>query len=159
MSTGCNILVGTAGAVAANPDADLIRVCHQFAEKELDDWYRYVVDATIAPGTEDEDTPPDWAGLHWIEATPATTPEGWQAKALAFSAWHRDSYDNAPEDQDSQTALLAGLLRDMVAPARNAIVTRLAAKYGPLPTGYTAEGIWLGAAVAYEPTQTGRAGA
>jgi hypothetical protein len=37
--------------------------------------------------------------------------------------------------QDTGTPLVAALLRDMVAPARNAILGRLQKKYGPLPDG------------------------
>ena len=39
--------------------------------------------------------------------------------------------------------LLAGLLRDMVAPARAEILARCAADYGPLPKGYTADARWI----------------
>jgi hypothetical protein len=48
------------------------------------------------------------------------------------------------EDDARDTTFLAALLRDIVAPARNAIVAGCTAKYGPLPTQYTAEGIWIG---------------
>ena len=124
------------------PDAELIRTCHQFAETELTNWYRYcTLPADVADA---QDPKPDWSSLHWITATPATTPEGWRAKALAYSAWHHEPYDDLPEDRDTASPLLAALLRDMVAPVRNAIVARLAEQYGPLPEGYTAEGIWVG---------------
>ena len=131
-------------AKLSDPDAELIRICRQFAERELTNWYRYVT----APEdlADKQDPPPDWGSLHWIVATPATTPEGWRAKALAYAAWHRDAYDDPPEDRDNASPLLAALLRDMVAPARNAMVARLAEKHGPLPDRYTAEGIWLGSA-------------
>jgi len=81
MATGVAV---SAGAVPASPDAELFRVCQQFAEVELASWYRYVV----APDdlADVQDAPPDWDTLHWIERTPATTPEGWCAKALALSA-------------------------------------------------------------------------
>jgi hypothetical protein len=32
----------------------------------------------------------------------------------------------------------------MVAPARNAIIARCRAKYGPLPNSYSPEGVWVG---------------
>ena len=137
------------GAAAAaptvpNPDADLIRVCQQFAEGEFTSWYCYVM---ASPELADEmDTSPDWAVLHWIEETPATTPEGWQAKALAYVAWDRESYDNPPDSRDGHTALLASLLRDIASPARAAIIARLVKQYGPLPEGYTADGMWIGRA-------------
>lgn len=123
---------------APGDDAELIRVCQDFAEREFDEFYRYVV-------TEDEDDgpPPDWATYHWIIATPATTPAGWHAKALAYAAWDRDSYDDTEPDL-SCSSFLTSLLRDMVAPARDAIIAGLATKYGPLPPQYTANGMWIG---------------
>ena len=124
----------------SNPDEELIRVCHRFAESQLEDWYRYVVEVD----TDEDDAPVPWDAYHRIVGTQATTPAGWHAKALAFTAWSRDSYDDHEDDRDTHTTFLAALLRDMVAPARNAIVARCTAKYGPLPTQYTAEGIWIG---------------
>jgi hypothetical protein len=44
-------------------------------------------------------------------------------------------YDDPEDDRDGVTPIIAALLRDMVAPARNAILTRLQAKYGPLFKG------------------------
>ncbi len=133
----------TASAVAAtSPDAELIQVCQQFAEREFSSWYRYVV--ALPKMADALDTAPDWAALRQIEATPARTPAGHQAKALALTAWHRGVYDDHPDDHDGHTALLASLLRDMVAPARVAIIARLAKRYGPLPEGYTADGVWVG---------------
>jgi hypothetical protein len=122
----------------ATSDAELIRVCQDFAEREFDEFYRYVV-------TEDEDDgpPPDWATYHWIIATPATTPAGWHAKALAYAAWDRDSYDDTEPDL-SCSSFLTSLLRDMVAPARDAIIAGLAAKYDPLPPHYTANAMFIG---------------
>ncbi len=143
MATGVAV---SARAVPASPDAELIRACQQFAEAELASWYRYVV----APDdlADVQDVPPDWDTLHWIERTPATTPEGWCAKALALSAWHRDVFDDPEDDRDGHTPLLASLVRDMVAPTRAVIIARLVEQYGPLPEGYTADGMWLGRAVA-----------
>ena len=144
------LLVTTAAATgpahaapgAAGADAELIRTCHQFTETELGRWYRYVVaPAHLADDLDDQ--APDWDTLHWIIATPATTHEGWHAKALALSAWDREAYWN-DDDRGTHTELLSSLLRDMVAPARDAIVARLAAQYGPLPDTYTPEGMWLG---------------
>jgi hypothetical protein len=123
-------------------DAELVRLCHQFAENELGKWYRYVV--APEPECDNQDEDPDWTGYHRIVATAATTPEGWHAKALAFTAWDRDAYNDHDDDRTPAGTFLAALLRDMVAPARNAIVARLAAKYGPLPLSYTAEGVWIG---------------
>jgi hypothetical protein len=130
----------------AGDDAELISICHRFAEQELDDWYRYVT--APAETADDLDDNTDWDILQWITATPATTSQGWHAKALAYTAWHHEAYDDEPMNRDSQSPLLAALLRDMVAPVRNAIVARLAAKYGPLPDGYTPGGSWLGRASA-----------
>ena len=124
----------------SNPDEELIRVCHRFAEIQLEDWYRYVVEVD----TDEDDLPVPWDDYHRIVGTQATTPAGWHAKALAFTAWSRESYDDHEDDRDTHTTFLAALLRDMVAPARNAIVARCTAKYGPLPPQYTAEGIWIG---------------
>ena len=128
-------------AAQGNADAELIRVCQRFAEGELESWYRYI----IAPEDlcDAQDQPPDWKSLHWIISTPATTPEGWHAKALAYAAWDRDAYDDN-EDRDTTTLLLASLLRDMVAPARRAILTRLQAELGPLPRGYDADWRFIG---------------
>ena len=80
-----------------------------------------------------------------------------RAKALAYTAWHRDAYDDCVDDQDGQSTLLASLLRDLAAPARAVIIARLFEKYGPLPMGYTRDGVWLGAEAAYGPdcVQTG----
>jgi len=141
MATGVAV---SAGAVPASPDAEMIRACQQFAEAELASWYRYVV----APDdlADVQDAPPDWDTLHWIERTPATTPEGWCAKALALSAWHRDVFDDPEDDRDGHTPLLASLVRDMVAPTRAVIIARLVEQYGPLPESYTADGMWLGRA-------------
>jgi hypothetical protein len=133
-----------ASAVATGDDAELIRLCHQFAESEIDDWYRYVVADDDEAEEIEKDQTVDWGTYHRIIATPAVTPEGWHAKALAFTAWDRDSYDDHKDERDPSTTFLASLLRDMVAPARNAIIARCAAKYGPLPPSYTPEGIWLG---------------
>jgi hypothetical protein len=134
-------LAGATNAATPDPDADLVRVCHRFAEAEYRNWYRYVT----ADGTEDDlDHDPDWTMLHQIEATPAMTPDGWRAKALALAAWSTDMYDDPPDDRDGGTTLLASLLRDMAAPARNAILTRCAAEFGPLPDSYDADWRWKG---------------
>lgn len=140
--------IGTAiAAHAAHLDAELIRVCRQFAEAELTGWYRYVIapndvaDEQAAAGTWVNDR----ATWDWIAATPATTPEGWQAKALAFAVWERDAFDDPADDRCHTSTGLASLLRDMVAPARAAIIARLTALYGPLPDGYTVDGMWMGA--------------
>jgi hypothetical protein len=127
----------------APPDADaeLIRICHEFAEGQLADWYRYIVASDDEADELDE--PLDWTRYDHIIATPATTPEGWHAKALAFTAWDRESYDDHVDKRDPSTTFLASLLRDM-ASARNAIIGRLRAEFGPLLAFYTPEGIWLG---------------
>lgn len=138
-------------AIAPNPDALLIEACQRFAEADLDAWYRY---CTAPDGMEDEqDPPPDWDTLHWIEATPATTLAGWHAKALAAAAWNRRAYDDPEDERDGTSPIIAALLRDMVAPARNAILTRLQAKYGRLPPGYTPDWRWIGAVKAGESMQ------
>ncbi len=132
-----------ANSSAANPDAELIRRCHQFAEADLASWYRYVIAAENL--ADEQDTAADFDGYNWITATPATTQEGWRAKALALSAWDRTTYFNdEPQENDGASSLLASLLQDMVAPARNAILAKLATQYGPLPEQYTSEGRWLG---------------
>jgi hypothetical protein len=132
----------TAPAIAIgdqNSDAELIRICHQFAEAELASWYR-----DVASDEWDEDEGVDWDTYHQILATPATTPEGWHAKALACSAFAQSTYDDHESNRDSSTTFLASLLRDMVAPARKAIISRCAAKYGLLSSHYTADGIFVG---------------
>ena len=152
LSAAPAILVMSGAAIAApaaqNPDAELIRVCQAFAEVEFADWYRYLVTDDGEAEHQFEDTLPDWATLRQIEATPATTLEGMRAKALAFVAWDRESYDNSPDSRDGHTTLLASLLRDLAAPARAAIIARLAKQYGPLPEGYTSDGVWVGRAAA-----------
>ena len=137
-----------AAPAAQNPDAELIRVCQAFAEVEFAGWYLYIVtdDDEVVSRYEDRDT--EWATVHWIEATPATTPEGFRAKALAYVAWHRDAYDNPADGSDGQSPLLAALLRDLAAPARAVILARLAEQYGPLPDGYDADCRWIGRAAA-----------
>jgi hypothetical protein len=130
---------------STKPDDDaageLIRICHQFAEAEITRWYRAEIDDDFVDDDIDHDT------YNWIAATPATTPGGWQAKALAYAAFNRHVYDDYEEDDDDReedAAFLAALLREMVAPARNAIVSRISQTYGPLPSGFSAEGIWVG---------------
>jgi hypothetical protein len=145
------LLAGAATAAASaepTPDAELVRLCHAFAEAEFRNWWRYVTAPDDLADAQDRD--PDWPTLAWIEATPATTPAGWHAKALALSAWDRTAYDDDAEwhEPDSGTGLLAGLLRDMVAPARAVILARCAAEYGPLGEGYTADARWIGRAPA-----------
>lgn len=130
----------TVPAVAStetNPDAELLQLCHRFAEKELDDWYRSVA------LDEDNDGDLDWETYRQIGNTPARTPEGCQAKALVYSAWFASAYAEIDQD-DPNAVFLSLLLTDLVAPVRNPIVYRLAEKYGPLPPDYTPEGIWLG---------------
>ncbi|MGI4946970.1 MAG: hypothetical protein ACRYHQ_41500 [Janthinobacterium lividum] len=151
------LLAGDAAVAAAVPaavavlpamttpgDAELVRVCHQFAEAEYREWWRYVT--TPDHLADAEATDPDWATLEWIETTPATTPAGWAAKALALAAFHRETYDDSDAEGDASATLLAGLLRDMVAPTRAEILARCAAEYGPLPAGYTADARWIGRA-------------
>ena len=139
--------MGTAVAAhAAHLDAELIRVCRLFAEAEFTGWYRYVMapdtvadeNAALDMWVHDPDT---W---RWIAETPATTPEGWQAKALAYVALNRNAFDDA-EDRDTSTPVLASLMRDMAAPVRAVIITRLAEQFGPLPDSYTADGKWISA--------------
>lgn len=151
-----SMLASAAGAVAVPavastlpavlPDAELVQVCHDFAEAEYRNWWRYITAPDHLADAQDRE--PDWATLAWIEATPATTPAGWHAKALAYAAWWREAYDDADPESDSDKPLLASLLHDMVAPARAAILARCAADYGPLPEGYTADGRWKGRVVA-----------
>ncbi|MGI4941673.1 MAG: hypothetical protein ACRYHQ_14125, partial [Janthinobacterium lividum] len=47
---------------------------------------------------------------------------------------------------EASATLLAGLLRDMVAPVRAEILARCAAEYGPLPEGYDVDARWIGRA-------------
>ncbi|MGI4944414.1 MAG: hypothetical protein ACRYHQ_28295 [Janthinobacterium lividum] len=129
-------------AATTSADAELVRVCHQFAEAEFRNWWRYIV--TPDHLADAEATDPEWATLEWIETTPATVPAGWAAKALALAAFHRETYDDSDAEGDASATLLAGLLRDMVAPARAEILARCAAEYGPLPEGYTVDARWIG---------------
>ena len=147
------VLAASGPAIAATSvgvlsrDAELIETCQRFAENEFDAWYHYVVTNDRSVEAHYEDSDPDWATLRWIEATPAHTPAGCQAKALAFVAWHRDAYDDSADDRNGHTGLLASLMRDLAAPARAAIIAHLVAQYGPLPAGYSTDGMWLGSAV------------
>ncbi len=141
------LLASTAAASAkpgSSPDAELVRVCHDFAEAEWRNWWRYVT--APADLADAQDREPDWPTLAWIETTPATTPAGWAAKALALAAWHREAYDDSDAEGDASATLLAGLLRDMVAPARAEILARCVAEYGLLPGAYTADARWVGRA-------------
>jgi len=143
------LLAGTAAASAKpgpGPDADLVRVCHDFAEAEYRNWWRYIVAPDHLADAQDRE--PDWPTLAWIETTPATTPAGWHAKALAYAAWWREAYDDVEAERDASTSLLAALLRDMVAPARAEILARCAAEYELLSEGYTADARWIGRAPA-----------
>ena len=140
--------VAVAASAAQNPDAELIRVCQQFAEAEFADWYLYVTTDDREIERQSEDTPVDWATVRQIEAMPATTLEGVRAKALALAAWDRDAYDSSTDDNQAFTGLLASLLRDLAAPARTVILAQLAEQYGPLPDGYDADCRWVGRAVA-----------
>jgi hypothetical protein len=128
--------------MSTNPDAALIMVCRQFAQADLGNWYRYVTSPDHL--SDQQDGGPDWDAKTWIEATPATTPEGWRAKALAYSAWHRPAFDDPADDRDGQTSFLASLLRDIVQQERDQIVADLRDRYGPLPPTYSANGMWLG---------------
>ena len=148
--TPCVLLTAASVAIGAkgphSRDAELIETCQRFAEAELTGWFRYV---TAPDNAADEQAASDmWvfdrATWEQIAATPAMTPEGWQAKALAFAALDRNAYDDM-EDRDTSTPVLASLLRDMVRPARSAIIARLTRLYGPLPDGYSGDGMWLGA--------------
>lgn len=140
------LVASAAPAVAAGNDAELIRRCYEFAERELDHWYQYV----MAPDdvADSLDWPTEWETVRRITETPATTPAGWHAKALALTAWDRSIYDDEPDERTAASTMLAALLRDMLAPTRNAIIARLRRKYGPLPDTYTPEGIWMGSAEA-----------
>jgi hypothetical protein len=133
-----------AAPVAQDADAELIRVCHQFAEAEFADWYRYVTTADREIERQSEDTPVNWATVRQIKAMPANTLAGVRAKALACAAWDRDSYDSSADSNPAFTGLLASLLRDLAAPARATILARLAEQYGPLPEDYTADCRWIG---------------
>jgi hypothetical protein len=124
--------------IAPSPDARLIALCQTFTETTLDEWWAYMDD------DDAEEPGPNWDDYREIVATPATTSAGWHAKALALTAWNRDAFDALAEDPDSCTTGLASLMRDMVAPARAAIMARCAAKYGPLPHYYSADGVWVG---------------
>ena len=53
------------------------------------------------------------------------------------------------DDRDPSSPLLASLMRDLAAPARAVIIACLFEKYGPLPKGYAADGVWLGAEAGY----------
>ena len=127
-------------------DAELIEVCQRFAEAELTGWYRWLTapDNAADQQAADDMWVIDWGTWDWIAATPAMTPEGWHAKALAFVAMNRNAYDDA-EDRDTNTPVLASLLRDIVRPARAAIIARLTRLYGLPPAGYTADGMWMSA--------------
>ncbi len=144
--TGAGGLVIAAGAPAVigadQSEAEFIATCRRFAEAQYADWYAYVV-ASDEVASEMEDNEVDWATYNLIVATSAKTLEGLRAKALALAAWDRDAYDDSDESTPA-SALLASLLRDMVAPARAEIIGRLTAKWGPLPDGYTRDGIWVG---------------
>ncbi len=139
------VLIAAAAVASAQPEpsaeAVLVLTCYRFAEAEYRAWWRYCT----APDhlADAEATDPDWSTLEWIETTAATTPVGWAAKALALAAWHREAYDDSDPEGDAGATLLAGLLRDMAAPARAEILARCAADYGPLPAGYTADGRWI----------------
>ena len=141
--TACVNRTGT-----TSTDAELIRICHRFAEGEFRSWWRYVT--APADLADKQDVEPDYATLQLIEAMPATTSAGWAAKALAYSAWNHSAYDDDGDWQvpDGSTGLLAGLLRDMVAPARAEILAHCAAEYGPLGEGYTPDARWIGHAPA-----------
>lgn len=141
-------LTAATATAAASPDAELIRVCQQFAEAEFADWYRYVTTDDGEVERQSEDTHVDWATVRQIEAMPATTLEGMRAKALACAAWDRDAYDSSADGHQAFTGLAASLLRDLAAPARRVILARLAAQYGPLPDGYDADCRWIGRAAA-----------
>ncbi len=119
-----------------NPDAELIALCDVFSKTELRNWYRYA----IADGELDDNSPTDRAMLARIIGTPATTPEGWRAKALAYTCCERNEFNSL----DPDTTLLGSLVRDMVAAQRTAIVARCAMELGPLPADYGADGRWLG---------------
>jgi hypothetical protein len=121
-------------------ESELIRRATAFAEKCLEEDYRYCV----LPDDDDYLSKIDWDEYHWIRDTPARTPAGWHAKALFCSAWNRDAYDDRPRDSDNKTAVVAALLRDIVSQSRGVIIERLKAKYGPPPRGYTDDFRFIG---------------
>jgi hypothetical protein len=125
-----------------NTDAVLIRTCHEFARKQFDQWWRYV-QTPIDEDAIDED--PDWNIYHWIANTPASTPEGVRAKALAVVAWYHEAYDDClPDKRDSFSTFLASLMRDLVNPERSAIIAEMKQKYGPLPEHYSDDAVFMG---------------
>ena len=111
---GCN----SRNSHRRRPDAELIRICQEFAEAELRNWYL----ETLNPDAEIEPTNRNIREL--IARTLAETPEGLHAKMLALSCW--DSVTYANEESGGEDTLLSSIMRDMVAPARNAIVAKLA---------------------------------
>ena len=61
-------LTAASAVAAVSPDAELIRVCQQFAEREFSSWYRYIL---APPEMADKmDTSPDWTASRRIGVTP-----------------------------------------------------------------------------------------
>ena len=118
---------GSAVAAGVNPDADLIERCRQFAEADMAFWYQRALDGEdVLEGA----WPGHDAERARIAATKATSPAGWQAKALVLSTWFFDA--TGAQTEDDETGLVVSLLRDMAAPARAEILNRLSERFGPL---------------------------
>jgi hypothetical protein len=98
-------------------DADLIRICQNFAAAEFGSRHAYLTAPEDMRDTQD--TAVDWATLHLIAATRAITPAGWSAKALAAAAWAGDCLDN------SDVPLIRSLIQDMAGQAQNDLLDRL----------------------------------
>ena len=88
--TSLQVYVGPPGgrhqASDRDRDAEPIRACHEFAVRELTDEYRFPIGLHVDDDFDDVDR------YKWIAATPATTFEEWQAKAIALSAWSGRAY-------------------------------------------------------------------
>ena len=150
LTTAAGLVIAAAAPTTIETDhseSEFVGICRRFAEAEYADWYAYVMASDEVAMEMEERNAVDWATYNLITATPAKTLEGLRAKALALAAWDRAAYDDDSESNRGG-ALLASLLRDMVAPERAEIIERLTAKWGPLPDGYTRDGVWVGSAEA-----------
>ena len=105
-------------------------------------WYRYV---TAPDDTADEyDDPTDWDTYYRIIATPATTPAGWDAKALAYAAWDREGYDDEePTAHPRRPSWDLCCATWWVKPATPSSpgARRLT---GPCRRQYSVDGVWIG---------------
>ena len=124
------VLIPAAHA-ANHPDAELIRICHDFAAYEFGAHFAYCAEPDEEKAAE-QGLPPDFNALQQITEMQANTPDGWQAKALAYASWRRIGINNPVEGTDEAgQVLLSSLILYMAGPELDSLLALMAERYGP----------------------------